>query len=253
MHELHNAALLTCVVASWANGIAGRSNPAFPQAVEPFLPRDPGIFLTLSRWVRDTDISNEGLASADAFFRTLPAARRNFEAFRMAAREIGFPSAAALNERVIVDSWRSACVAGLAALNDLGEDVQAGISERHLQTGRILFALLTSCRKGMTPCLDERGLPFLPELPQRRRERRFALLENCFVSTALKTFSAYARDISQSGIGLERVGVLEQGCLVKIQLLIGRAFLGRVVWARKGSAGVRFLQPLQPGDPLISG
>ncbi len=252
VHELHNAALLTCVVASWANGIANRSSAAPPQSVETFLPRDPGVFLTISRWERDTGISREALASADAFFRSLPHARRSFERFKKEAREIGLPRAAALNQCVIVDSWRAACIGGLAALDDLGEAIQSEISGRHLQTGRILFALLTSCRNGMSPCLDETGVPYLPELPQRRRERRFALLENCFVATPCETISAYARDISEGGIGLERVGNLDVGDFVRVHLPIGRVFEGHVAWVRRGSAGVKFLEPLRPGDPLIS-
>ncbi len=252
VHELHNAALQTCVVASWANGIANRSSSTAPQSVETFLPRDPGVFLTLSRWERDTAISHEALASADAFFRSLPPARRSFERFKKEALEIGLPRAAALNQCVIVDSWRAACIGGLAALDDLGEDLQAEISERHLQTGRILFALLTSCRNGMSPCLDETGTPYLPELPQRRRERRFALLENCFVATPRETMSAYARDISEGGIGLERVGNLEAGAFVRIHLPIGRVFEGHVAWVRRGSAGIKFLEPLRTGDPLIA-
>lgn len=93
----------------------------------------------------------------------------------------------------------------------------------------------------MAPCLDERGLPYLPELPQRRRERTIPLLENCFVATQFETFSAYARETSAGGIGLERVNELDVGGVVRGHLPIGRVFEGDAAWARKGSAGVEFL------------
>jgi len=81
--------------------------------------------------------------------------------------------------------------------------------------------------------------------------RRY-ILENCLVKTDRQTFSAYARDVSTGGLGLERVPKLPPGKRLTIKLPTGRLFTGRVRWYKNACAGIEFDTPLNLQDPLLS-
>ena len=102
------------------------------------------------------------------------------------------------------------------------------------------------------PCLDARGQPYLPPLPQRRRSLRRSLGQNCRILYRKAILSAFAKDISDGGIGLLRVPFLQNDDLVTVELDNGRQFKGSVVWCRDEAAGVRFERPLTASDPLLA-
>ena len=116
----------------------------------------------------------------------------------------------------------------------------------------MLARLLNAVIHGKHPCLDPRGAIFLPALPQRRRARRFALLQDCAILFRGIRYDAFAKDISATGLGLTNAPPLILKHPIDVELKGGRRLSGTVVWVKDGKVGVEFLTLLPPNDPLLA-
>jgi hypothetical protein len=123
-----------------------------------------------------------------------------------------------------------------------------------LYTGNtlVLGKFMKEAMTGRRSCVNYLGEVSLPLLPQRRRTRRFALLQRCKVTSQGTTSIAFARDVSQHGIGLncERVFKLREH--VTLEMRNGRKLHGVIVWCNAGKVGIQFDSALDHDDPLIA-
>ena len=146
----------------------------------------------------------------------------------------------------------TACHEALRAVRALEAETPGRLPDLYCDHAVALGALLLSAEREEMPCLDERGQPYLPSLPQRRRSSRRSLGQNCRVLYRKAILSAFVKDISDSGMGLLRVPFLQSDDVVTVELTSGRQFRGVVVWCRDEAAGLRFERPLPPSDPLLA-
>jgi hypothetical protein len=68
-----------------------------------------------------------------------------------------------------------------------------------------------------------------------------------------KNTPVIAKDISATGLGLDRIPELKLDELVQIEMTGGRRLMGMVVWIKGVTAGIRLGKPLPPNDPLLGG
>jgi hypothetical protein len=88
-------------------------------------------------------------------------------------------------------------------------------------------------------------------LPQRRRAARLLIHQPATIETASTRGRIVVRDVSQGGLGLERVRRIKEGETATIALPSGRTFHGTVLWRKGDRAGLRLSVPLLPNDPLL--
>jgi PilZ domain-containing protein len=117
----------------------------------------------------------------------------------------------------------------------------------------VLGKFLKEATSGSYACVNQVGEVAIPVLPQRRKSRRYVLLQPCKVTTQDATSVAFAREISKNSIGLD----CEQDFKLKERILVelrsGRKMKGIVAWSQKKKVVVQFDEALDDGDPLIGG
>ncbi len=255
--DTQEAAMSTAILASWANALAHGGTAADINAILAALPDPPTLYLPMSRWRSETNLGPGTLKIVDTLYRRIPAARSMLTAFARDARQIGKDRAVTLHALNLIDTARE--LAGLArdAVSALQPAGRTELDERYTRTSDILYALLTSCMNGQHPCIDDAGAILRPELPQRRRASRKRLdaplrLTYRDAEGEHRALEAYGRDISVGGIGLTSVARIPPETLLSVHLPDGRRMKAWLAWWRDGEAGLSFVQPLFPGDPLVA-
>jgi PilZ domain len=250
--ETHHAAAMTAVLASCIDGaIAGRTL-LNPFELKRFVPVEPANLLSLSRRrLLDVEPLIETLTVLDDFFLSLRMLNDDLRLYSSDFQKLGTERAIIINGQILSRSARAACHDALRVVRQLEIETAGRLSDRYCDHARALSQLLVAAEGGEFPCLDATGQAYLPELPQRRRSLRRGLGQTCRVSFRHVTHAAFAKDISDGGIGLQRAGFLTLDDDVIVQLMSGRRFAGRVVWSSGETAGVRFHQRLAGNDPIL--
>jgi len=251
--ETHHAALMTAVTASCIHaagkGLRGLDQPT----LERFMPVEPAILLSLSRRsLLDIEPLVETQAVVEGYFLSLEVLRRLLRVHAMDATEIGLARADVLHVRRLSTAAAASCHEAVRAVRALEIETPGRLPDIYCDHAAALCRLLLAAERGDTPCLDERGEPMVPVLPQRRRSMRRSLGQNCRVEVRGALIPAMAKDISESGLGLLRVPYLVPDQGIAVQLASGRRFEGQVVWCRDEAAGVRFMDPLSANDPILA-
>lgn len=250
------AAAGATMLASWANRLPETKAPIDPRNVAAELPPSPALYLPLNRWRRETGLPDETLACTDVLFRRLAMARKTLIRCIADADTMGTDKALALHFFLLIRSARDFADSAREALLLIRGPVALALDERFTRSCDILFALLIECIDGKSPCLDDERLR-RPELPQRRRTPRVHYGENVQLDLrdsrgATYTIRAYARDVSTGGLGLSGVPYIERDTTIHVHTTHGRCFAARLAWWRDGDAGLTFVEPLSPEDPLVA-
>lgn len=251
--DTQEAALLTAVTTSSVNALASAPVAIDPADIKRFTPHDPSAVVATGACLPEAGIGPDVVCAIKEFFTALTEARRSLERYFVDAAELGADRAQLLHHRTLTGVWRASCRDAMAAIRQLDTTLPDWLPQLYADNGGVLLKLLKTCEAGGNPCLDSAGRPYLPDLPQRRRNMRRALCEPCVLTWRRKSHQAFVRDLSAGGFGLERVPDLEPGELVVVQMGNGRRFTTVVAWRRGQTAGVRFGTPLAPGDPLLVG
>ena len=250
--ETHHAAAMTAIVASCINASAQSSHNLDRATIDRFLPHEPAVLLSLTRRsLLDIEPLSETQDVVDAYFVALRVLRRAIETHFFDSAEIGADRAHVINSKRLTMAAKRACHEGLRAVRALEIETPGRLPELYCDHAQALSALLIDAERGGQPCLDERNQPFLPKLPQRRRSTRRTLGQNCRLLYRNAILSAFAKDVSEGGLGLLRVPFLRADDAVTVELETGRRFKGSVAWIRGESAGVRFDHPLSSADPIL--
>ena len=251
--ETHHAAAMTAIVASCINGAAAGQYSLSRQTVDRYLPPEPAVLLLLTRRsLLEIEPLSETQERVEAFFTSLRVLRRMLGSYFFDASEIGAERAHVLHSRRVCEAASAACHEALRAVRTLEAETPGRLPDLYCDHAQALSGLLLAAEQGATPCLDGRGQPFMPNLPQRRRSMRRSLSQPCRVLYRRAILSAFAKDVSEGGIGLLRVPFLQTDDVVTVELCTGRRFKGIVAWCRDEAAGVRFLQSLPMSDPLLA-
>ncbi len=251
--DTHTAALLTVAVTSIVNRIQDQGIARGESDLTPILPKDPTSMIAFRRWTADGEISSETLATVITFCAELESARRMMGQYFADVRLIGVERAAVLHQFTLAKVWRSACRTGLDAIDAFNTEFEDSLPGLYNLNIGILTRLLTSAAKGESPVLGDNGQIYFPELPQRRRSARRVLNQAAMLQHQGTTSHAFVRDVSEGGLGLDRVGRLEMGHIAVVELSTGRRLTGSIMWTKRGRAGLKFARPLNPNDPLLRG
>lgn len=249
--DSQTAALLTAVMASIANKLREPGTARSPAEMQTFLPNR--AIMGLSRRVvgRQTGLSAQARAAVTAFYSGIEPAQRETERYFADSLLMGAERAAALHHYSLSRTWRRACASASAATEALSLETAELLPKLYFLNAGVLGRLLRAAAHGEAPCIDADGKPFLPPLPQRRRAVRKALGQGAILCSGGQSSPVIVRDISQGGLGLERVLPLAENEPATVELVTGRLLSGAIAWSKLNRAGLRFTEPLAPNDPLL--
>jgi hypothetical protein len=134
--------------------------------------------------------------------------------------------------------WRHVCALGIATLCCLERSCKPFWSTEKLRTLDRLIELLGSARNGESPYLGADSYPLVPHWAEQRRDRRQSVNLSARVHADGDTHHARLVDISDRGIGLDRIFGLRPGRRVAVEAEDGNRFDGVVTWTSAGRAGV---------------
>jgi PilZ domain len=251
--ETHHAAAMTAIVASCIHGALAQRFGLTKPTIARYLPVEPAVLLSLARRsLLDVEPLSETRDCLDEFFLSLRVLRRQLDAFFYDCGEIGAERARIIHGRSLARHANAACHEALRTVRQLEIETPGRLDDLYCEHARALAKLLLEAERGGTPCLTPAGHPFLPPLPQRRRTSRRVLGQTCRLLLRNTILSAQVKDISEGGLGLQRVPFLGLDDRVMVELASGRQFVGTVAWCSGEAAGVRFLQPLLADDPILA-
>lgn len=251
--ETHTAALLTAAIASVANTLKTLTTARSEAELAPYVPHDPTVVIAFRRWASEAGIGVPAMSALASYFADLEPARRQTGRYFADANVIGPDRAVALHQFALTGVWRGVCRSAVSAVKHLNTEIDDRLPELYTLNAGVLVRLLEAAAQGESPCVDGRGQLYLPALPQRRQTSRRTVGQAAMVTIAGTKFRAYVRDVSAGGFGLEQLPVVEVGQTAVIETMTGRRFTGSIAWYKKGRAGVRFMRPLTPNDPLMWG
>jgi hypothetical protein len=117
----------------------------------------------------------------------------------------------------------------------------------------VLGKFLREAISGSRTYVNHYGEVAMPVLAQRRRTLRFSLLQPCKIAWENSSAIAFARDISKIDLRLDCERDFRLKDVIIVALRNGRTMRTQVVWCKDGTTDVRFENPLEGNDILISG
>ena len=251
--ETHHAGAMTAIIASVIHGALHGRAPLDRATADRFLPLEPAVLLSLSRRsLLEIEPLTETQDVVDSFFLALRMLRRALATTFFDADELGPQRAHVVHGQRLAKAASTACHEAFRAVRALEAETPGRLPDLYCHHATELCRLLLSAERGEMPCLDGGGQPFLPSLPQRRRSNRRSLGQMCRILHRKAILSGFAKDISETGIGLLRVPFLVTDDVVTVELSCGRRFKGAVIWCRGEAAGLKFEAPLATNDPLLA-
>lgn len=253
VQEAHTTALLTA-------GVAGAVNYAQKVVTaEPLL--EAGLLISnyqpnIANWphrVLREELSFDTIQLMADLDKALQLGRSGLLDFEIDGGRIGLHRAVPLHVAKLVSLWREAAVTARALVESLREEISSIFSDEFAASADQLIKILDQVVDGKWDCCQVNGKIVLPNLDDRRRAPRHALLQAAIVRTGNMEFNAFAADISSGGVGLTRMRSLAPGTPLDIILACGRSLRGKVAWSHGENTGVVFDRPLSPTDPLIFG
>lgn len=251
--EVHATAVSVAVITSAINSFSDWKVFIDPSSVAAFAP-ETGALVALLRFLDEADPPFEFDAPFIAeFIQGVDAGIAPLNDYLADCRIIGSPRSGTLHGGRLKPVWQPLCRLSAILVQAWHDKSPVTLPEIYGQNVHVLTGLLAGAAAGFRPCLNANGKLYVPPLPQKRRWPRRAVLENCKVFCAGKARTAFVRDASAGGLGLDRVAGLKRGDAVTVELSTGRQFGGIITWTSGSEAGMKFTQPLAPTDPLIAG
>lgn len=251
--EVHTVALLTAGAASAVNYAQKHDTP------DPLLEARAlmsGYQSNIANWphrVLAAELSYDTIQNMADLDNALRLGNTQLLEFEIDGGGIGIHRAFPLHINNLVGTWRYAANIAQELVVLLRDELASIFFDEYTASADQLIKILDRVVDGYPECCVENGKILLPQLAERRRSSRHALLQAALVRAGKAEFKAFAIDISIGGIGLKRMQKLPTGTKVSIQLACGRMLNGTVAWSNGDIAGIAFEQPLSPTDPLIFG
>lgn len=251
--ETHSTALLTAAVTSIVNAFRQSGQSNHPTDLRMYLPQPQGMLLGLQLTAKDAQLSVPAHNAILEYFEHLRPCLEQIGSYLTDAETLGVERAAAVHQFSLASTWRLVCHSAADAIQELTIETEDRLPDLYGLSAGILHRLLSAAARGQSPCLSADGKAYLPALPQRRRGARCIIHQPATIKTAATSGRLFVRDVSQGGLGLERVRRIKEGDTATIVLSTGRSFHGTIVWRKGDRAGLRFSVPLSPSDPMLWG
>ena len=251
--ETQTAALQVAAIVSGLHALRAKAALRNPAELKNFLPGGSAVIGELLRSHEEAGLDPKTLLNVKEFFGELSAARPGIERLLADVERLGAEHPSSHNQVSASAAWSRLCQHALAAVSALDADLRHRLPPYYGENAAMLAGVLKTAGDGQHPCIDKAGNIVLPNMPQRRRTTRRSLLQQGMLRYRGKMSSVIAKDISTTGLGLERAPELKIQELVQVELTGGRRLMGVIVWASGSSAGVKLGKPLPPNDPLLVG
>lgn len=250
--DLHATAVAVAVVTSAINSLTDWRTTIVPADVASYAPHGATLRALLAVADANPELGALDVPALDAFLDELDGARHTLDQYLDDCEMIGAERAGSLHAHRLQMFWRPLCKSAKGVVAEIDRALPVSLPELYLQNSRVTAALLSGAATGLRPCLNADGKLYVPALPQKRRWPRRTVLQNGLVRCGETVQSAFVRDASAGGLGLDRVAGLRRGDAVAIEFASGRTLHGIIAWAAGTSAGVRFDVPLPATDPMIA-
>ncbi len=249
--EAHNVAISVAVVTTAVNALDDWHTQIDPKAIADFRPQMSALMSLLIGLDGGEFEAHFSAPLAAEALELIASADANLNAYFDDCATLNPSRAATLHSRVLQIAWRPAAKRVAQMVVAWNGETRDSIPDLYEKNAQVLNSLLCGASSGLRPCLNATGQLYVPELPQRRRHARRAMLECCTVFSNGVERDAYLRDVSAGGLGLDQVQGLKRGDVISVSLNTGRHLTGRVTWSTANGAGVILHQPLPANDPLI--
>jgi hypothetical protein len=209
------------------------------------------VRLALRSW-KDLELPRELAAAVGGiFFELIDAKRLALPLINRAGVIVG-PQIPLEKLEQITAVWRKLAEDCYRAVHELEPEARWRLNGLYTGNTLVLGRFLRDAMSGKRSCVNRAGEVALPLLPQRRRTRRFVLMQPCKVVHNESTSIALAREISRNGIGLDCDRDFKLRDALSLEFRNGRKLRGTVVWYKAGKVAVQFDDSLTDDDPLMS-
>ncbi|MGH1419225.1 MAG: PilZ domain-containing protein [Hyphomicrobiaceae bacterium] len=250
--ESHHWATAATIITSCINYMSSDKAADLSPMMQAFIPHEAAILEPFRNGLLEIELNSSLVDSLLDTYSLISAGGDLIAAYAKESEEMGYQRAHVIHRETLVHHWYMICSELCEILDDVMPLVAHRIPEIYTDNWVQLRPLVISTTTGATPCIVDHKLVY-PDIPQRRRSTRVGLLQRCEVHCDGVSFNAFAKDISETGIGIERCRALELGKTINVKLAGGRHLFGHVVWSHSNKAGISLALPLHPSDPLLFG
>lgn len=250
--EFHGTALQIGGVANVVNTSMQKGQAWMLRSCRNFLPVEAAVTSVALKGWSDIGLSKLSAHAINRIYFNVADARNRTEAVINGLGVGNSPDVPIAKLQQLNVVWRQLAEDCRVAVQDLEIETRWRLNESYTANALVLAKILIDAAKGGSTCIDRMGNVILPTLPQRRREIRYSILQQCTVTVRNVTMTAVARDISRTGIGIACAGDFRLRDNIVIELKNGRRFKGRIVWIKDGKLGIQFDGSLEQSDPFLA-
>ena len=248
--EAETAATLVAVSASVANALAREDAPKpSPRSLTTFAPPDLALFSASAAQLMDAGFGSQLLPALQDLAARIALARQMSKAF---VAEAGIKAKVpSVDPEALSDAWRKACGSAQTALKALKRELSQQGAPIPARQAVALLDLLEVAGRGLNPCVEADGCVIVPGWAERRQHKRQKVDLQAEASIGLSLEPVQIFDVSTGGMGLTGLKNPRRGDALTVKLASGRRLRGSVAWVAGSKAGMRFEQPIPPGDTLL--
>lgn len=250
--EFHWTSLQIGGVANIVNASMQKGQSWMLRSCRNFLPVQAAVSTVALKGWSDIGLSKGSAHAISRIYFNAADARNRTEAVLDGLGPVNSPNIPIAKHQQLNIVWRQLADDCRLSVQELEIETRWKLSELYTANALVLAKVLKDAEKGGFSCVDRMGNVILPTLPQRRREIRYSILQQCTVTIRNMTVPAIARDVSRTGIGIACAAEFRLRDNIIIELKGGRRFKGRVVWIKDGRQGIQFDESLEQSDPFLA-
>lgn len=244
--EVTRAAVLTAICATAANALRDEPDLRAARALTRFYPVGSSDFILASTRYCRLDPATAAAEALNAFNDALGCAMSATVQFTADRQAI--PNLAAVPTVDLCAAWQTACTKAHRVLAEIENAIRIFNPVRRVDDDDVLVAALKEAAAGRAPLREPDGEFVMPHWVEQRQSPRITV--SCAALLVIGTIESAIRitDVSTGGLGIETFEQLSDGDIVAIDLG-GILLPGRVIWRRRGRAGIVFEQNLLDDSP----
>lgn len=249
LDEIVNASVLIAVTTAIANAAEKGERAVRTSELAVYTPALTPVFHGLVDKLLGGNADLSVCQSVQNYCARLSLAQRMSQAFGNERRDSG--DVAIIDPELLSDTWRRACGAAIACIENLTPPSDATPKNRAGPNAHTL-AILRMAARGASPCIEADGRITIPGWAERRREPRRSVQRAASLQIGQRMMPVMIRDVSTSGLGLDCPAEATPGERVVVRLPGNRMLPGEVAWADGKRIGIRLDQRLVESDQLLS-
>ncbi|MFA5957145.1 PilZ domain-containing protein [Hyphomicrobium sp.] len=250
--EFHWTVLQVAAITSCMNASVAENRAWKLRACSNLFPVESPVITAALRTWDEIGLPRDLSASLNKIYRDLSDAKRLALPIARDAGTFSGPNISLLKLQQIAAVWRKLTEDCEVALQSLEPEARWRLCGLYTGNSLVLGKFLKAAISGAYSCVNQIGEVAIPVLPQRRKTRRYVLVQPCTIRGRNVNAAVIARHISSNGIGLESDQDFELKERVIVELRNGRKIRGTIVWMRNKQLDVQFEETLAASDPLFA-